>query len=45
MYDLYGALIGNLSNYLYTYILIILLVAGGIYFTVRTKFVQFRYLK
>lgn len=43
MYDLYGALIGNLSNYLYTYILIILLVAGGIYFTVRTKFVQFRY--
>ena len=44
MYDLYGALIGNLSNYLYTYILIILLVAGGIYFTVRTKFVQFRYL-
>ena len=22
MYDLYGALIGNLSNYLYTYILI-----------------------
>ena len=45
MYDLYGKLIGNLSNYLYTYILIILLVAGGIYFTVRTKFVQFRYLK
>ena len=31
MYDLYGKLIGNLSNYLYTYILIILLVAGGIY--------------
>ena len=45
MYDLYGALIGNRSNYLYTYILIILLVAGGMYFTVRTKFVQFRYLK
>ncbi len=37
MYDLYGALIGNLSNYLYTYILIILLVAGGIYFTVPHK--------
>ena len=45
MYDLYGKLIGNLSNYLYTYILIILLVAGGIYFTVRTKFVQFRLLR
>ena len=45
MYDLYGTLIGNLSNYLYSYILIILLVASGIYFTIRTKFVQFRYLK
>lgn len=44
MYELYGKLIGLLSNYLYTYILIILLVAGGIYFTVRTKFVQCRYL-
>ena len=40
----YGALIGSISNYLYTYILIVLLVAGGIYFTVRTKFVQFRFL-
>lgn len=45
MANLYGALIGTLSNYLYTYILIILLLAGGIYFTIRTKFVQFRYLK
>ena len=30
---------------LYSYILIILLVLGGIYFTVRAKFVQFRLLK
>ena len=30
---------------LYSYILIILLVLGGIYFTVRTKFVQFRLFK
>ena len=30
------------NDALYTYILVILLVAGGIYFTVRTKFVQFR---
>lgn len=36
----------NLANdALYTYILIILLVAGGLYFTIRTKFVQFRLLK
>lgn len=29
------------SDYLYTYILVILLVAGGLYFTFRTKFAQF----
>ena len=40
MAELYGTLIGQLSNYLYTYILIILLVVGGIYFTIRTKFVS-----
>lgn len=44
MYELYGNLISFLSNCLYTYILIILLVAGGIYFTIRTKGVQLRYL-
>lgn len=44
MGELYAAVISHLSNYLYTYILIVLLVGGGLYFTVRTKFVQFRYL-
>ena len=44
LYVLYNDVINSLSNFLYTYILIILLVAGGIYFTVRTRFVQFRYL-
>ena len=35
----------NLTNdALYSYVLIILLVAGGIYFTVRTRFAQFRLL-
>ncbi len=35
----------NLTNdALYSYILIILLVAGGIYFTIRTRFAQFRLL-
>ncbi|MDO4276369.1 MAG: alanine/glycine:cation symporter family protein [Eubacteriales bacterium] len=37
-------LIGKLSEFLYTYILIILLVGTGVYFTVRTKFVQIRML-
>lgn len=35
-------LIANLNDVLYSYILIILLVAGGIYFTIRTKFAPFR---
>lgn len=39
------ALVSFISDALYSYILIILLLAGGIYFTVRTRFVQFRLLK
>ena len=35
-------IIGVLSEYLYTYILIVLLVGTGVYFTIRTKFVQIR---
>lgn len=35
-------IVSNISNYLYTYVLIILLVGGGLYFTIKTKFVQFR---
>lgn len=34
-----------LSNFLYTYILIALLIVLGIFFTYKTKFVQFRYIK
>lgn len=37
-----GTLIGALSNWLYTYILVILLIAAGLYFTLRTRFVQLR---
>ena len=35
-------IISNISNVLYSYVLIIILVAGGIYFTCRTGFAQFR---
>lgn len=38
-------IISGLSNALYTYILIIVLVLGGLYFTVRTRFAQFRLFK
>ncbi len=33
------------DDFLYTYILVILLVFVGIYFTIRTRFVQIRYIK
>lgn len=36
--------IGVANDALYGYILIILLIAGGLYFTVRTRFAQFRML-
>ena len=35
-----GEIIGNINTALYSYILIILLLLGGLYFTVRTKFAQ-----
>lgn len=38
-------IISSVNNALYSYILIIILVVGGMYFTFRTKFVQFRLLK
>ena len=36
-------LIDPVSRVLYTYVLIYLLVAAGIYFTIRTRFIQIRY--
>lgn len=38
-------LISKVNDALYSYILIILLVAGGIYFTIRTRFAPFRLLR
>jgi len=38
-------IVSQASDALYSYVLIIVLVAGGLYFTFRTKFVQFRMLK
>ncbi len=39
------SIISNINDALYSYILIILLLLGGIYFVIRTRFVQFRLLK
>lgn len=43
--EAYSKVVGVLSNWMYSYILIILLVGAGIYFTVKTKGIQFRALK
>ena len=40
-----GKIVSAISSAKYTYILIILLVGAGIYFTVRTRFAPFRMLK
>ena len=37
-----NGVLGSIDDFMYTYILIILLAAVGIYFSVRTKLVQFR---
>ena len=39
------SIVAAVSDALYSYVLIILLVAGGLYFTFRTKFAQFRLFK
>ncbi len=42
---MYGVVVGTLNNWMYTYVLIILLIVVGLYFTFKTDFVQFRLLK
>lgn len=42
--ELIEKIINETNNALYGYVLIILLVLGGLYFTVRTRFAQFRLL-
>ena len=37
-----NAILAQISNFIYFYLLIILLLAVGLYFTIRTKFIQFR---
>jgi len=34
-----------LNNFLWSYVLIVLLIGGGVYFTVKNKFVQFKFIK
>ena len=41
---MFETIIAHVNNYLYTYVLIIVLVAGGIFFTIRSKGAQVRLL-
>lgn len=43
--DALVAATGEISGFMYTYILVFLLVIVGVWFSVRTKFVQIRYIK
>lgn len=42
--DFIGGIISSISSYMYSYILIALLIAAGLYFSFRTRFVQIRLL-
>lgn len=44
MLEMIEKFVSSTNDFLYSYLLIILLVAGGLYFTLRTRFVQFRLL-
>nr|WP_201754590.1 alanine/glycine:cation symporter family protein [Pseudoflavonifractor sp. 60] len=41
---MFSTIIGTLSNWMYSYILIIMLLGVGLYFTFRSKFIQLRLL-
>lgn len=43
--DFIGGIISSISGYMYSYVLIALLIAAGLYFSFRTKFVQIRFFK
>lgn len=44
MYEAFSGLINTISTFMYSYLLIILLLAVGLYFTLRTKLIQLRLL-
>ncbi len=43
--DFINSILGSVNDFMYTYILIILLVGIGLFYTIGTRFVQFRLLK
>ncbi|MEG0295573.1 MAG: alanine/glycine:cation symporter family protein [Clostridium sp.] len=43
--ELFNSIIGHINDFLWSYILIALLISLGLYFSIKTNFVQFRFLK
>lgn len=43
--EILSKLVDNINTFMWSYVLIVLLIGAGVYFSFRTKFVQFRYLK
>ena len=41
----FNDLVGSINTFLWSCVLIVLLIGSGIYFTFKTRFVQFRYIK
>lgn len=42
--DFLSSIVGSINNLLWSYVLIIMLIGLGLYFTIKTRFVQFRYI-
>lgn len=45
LYNGFASLVGSISNVMYSYVLIILLLAAGVFFSLRSRFVQLRLLR
>lgn len=45
LYDSLVAFTGQVDDIMYTYVLVFMLIFAGLYFMIRTRFVQFRYFK
>lgn len=43
--EIFNNIISSLNNFMWSYLLIALLIGSGIYFSFKTRFVQFRYIK
>lgn len=43
--EIFSYIINNINTFMWSYLLVVLLIGAGLYFTFKTRFVQFRYIK